>query len=149
MDTKLPWSSRVVSYRSLVRPESLLSPSRTMADSSLKPLVIEPMICRLPSRTYSFLSDMCPPTVYIPTAFAKSLGIPRKVSGVAHSIAKSGTPVIFSSGYPNLFLQIPIDSRNQMGITGMRARPLQRRRKNQRGGPHRRTAEARSFQDFL
>jgi hypothetical protein len=39
------------------------------------------------------------PPVYIPTAFAKSLGIPRKFSGVAHPIAESSTPVILSGDY--------------------------------------------------
>src|ERR1035441_4793566 len=46
IETSLPWSSRVVSYRSLVRPESLLSSSRTTADSSLKPLGGDPALLR-------------------------------------------------------------------------------------------------------
>ena len=66
MLTKFPCPSRVVSYLSLVRPESLLSSSRTTADVSLKPLVTDPMICRLPSRTYFLLSDIASSFWFIP-----------------------------------------------------------------------------------
>src|SRR5208283_4070888 len=69
IETKLPWSSRVVSYRSLVRPESLLSSSRTTADSSLKPLVTDPMIRRFPSRMNSLSNDM----IFLPLLFYQFL----------------------------------------------------------------------------
>ena len=51
METKFPWLSRVVRNFSLVRPVIWFFSSRTTEDVSLKPLVTDPMIRRLPSRT--------------------------------------------------------------------------------------------------
>src|SRR5437667_8170807 len=56
METKLPCASRVVSNLSLVRPNMWPSSSRTTEDSSLKPLVTDPITRFFPSRTYSFFS---------------------------------------------------------------------------------------------
>src|SRR5437764_15008330 len=59
-ETKFPCASRVVSNLSLVRPANWFWSSRITADSSLKPVVTEPMIRRLPSRMYFFSSDTVP-----------------------------------------------------------------------------------------
>jgi hypothetical protein len=56
IETRLPLLSRVVRNLSLVRPVIWFRSSRTMLEVSLYPVVTEPMILRLPSRTKSFFS---------------------------------------------------------------------------------------------
>src|SRR5437667_12478676 len=65
-ETKFPCASRVVSNLSLVRPANWFWSSRITADSSLKPLVTDPITRFFPSRTYSFFSiaPSCPHSQY-------------------------------------------------------------------------------------
>jgi len=60
VETSFPCVSRVVLNRSFVRPAMSFCSSHTTDEVSVYPVVTEPIMRRLPSRTYVLLSDILP-----------------------------------------------------------------------------------------
>jgi len=78
IEIKLSCSSRVVLNRSLVLQVMLFCSSLTIVSNEpTQPVVVEPMIRRLPSRINSFFNDMISSYLLLPISFDKSLGIKK------------------------------------------------------------------------